>query len=58
MAPWPLPREYQHGGNVIWLSHDVQYTYKPGEVQDLSDGEIWYSGLQKVGYVFLLAHCL
>lgn len=28
MAPWPLPLEYQHGTSILWLSPNVEHTYR------------------------------
>ena len=31
MAPWPLPKEYQHGSTTLWLSREVELTYETVE---------------------------
>lgn len=38
-ALWPLPRVYEHGSTVLWLSSDIRYIYKP--LKSLPYGHNW-----------------
>ena len=46
MVVWPLPREFERGSTVVWLSPEVQYAHYVKN-QALHDVAMCYKGLKR-----------
>ena len=46
MVLWPLPRHFERGSTVLWLSPEVQYAHYV-KLQALHDEATWYKGLER-----------
>ena len=46
MVLWPLPRQFERGSTVLWLSSEVQYAHYV-KLQAFHDGASRYKGVER-----------